>query len=160
MTNSQESRLKEILKSQQLNTAEIKINRNLIRQMTKDLAQVNVTLTEITHHTQILFTLASFQVSISQLRHRINIIRDSLFGLQMNLDVLYHHFSAIVNNKLTPEMILPAQLLKILQEVKEDIRDHPKLSLPEELTSILIYKYYKIMKFEVTMEQDIMLGIL
>ena len=42
--------------------------------MTKDLAQVNVTLTEITQHTEILFTLASFQVSISQLRHQINII--------------------------------------------------------------------------------------
>ena len=143
----QESRLKEILKSQQLNAADIKINRNLIRQMTKELAQVNVTLTEITYHTEILFTLASFQVTISQLRHLINIIRDSLFGLQMNLDILYHHFSAMVNNKLTPEMIPPAQLLEILQEVKEDIRDHPKLSLPEELTDTLIYKYYKIIKF-------------
>ena len=156
----QESRLKEILKSQQLNAADIKINRNLIRQMTKELAQVNVTLTEITYHTEILFTLASFQVTISQLRHRINIIRDSLFGLQMNLDILYHHFSAMVNNKLTPEMIPPAQLLEILQEVKEDIRDHPKLSLPEELTDTLIYKYYKIIKFEVTIERDVMLGVL
>ena len=82
----QESRLKEILKSQQLNSADIKINRNLIRQMVKELAQVNVTLTEVTQHTQILFTLASFQVSVSQLRHRLNIIRDALFGLQINLD--------------------------------------------------------------------------
>ena len=156
----QESRLKEILESQQLNAADIKINRNLIRQMTKELAQVNVTLTEISQHTQILFTLASFQVSISQLRHRINIIRDSLFGLQINLDILYHHFSAMVTNKLTPEMIPPSQLLEILKEVKEDIRDHPKLSLPEDLTEVLIYKYYKIIKFEVTIENDFMLGVL
>ena len=156
----QESRLKEILKSQQLNSADIKINRNLIRQMTKDLAQVNVTLTEITQHTEILFTLASFQVSISQLRHRINIIRDALFGLQINLDILYHHFSAMVNNKLSPEMIPPAQLLTILMEVKEDIRDHPKLSLPEEISRDSVYKYYKIMKLEVTMERELMLGVL
>ena len=54
----QESWLKDILKSQQFNSADIKINHNLIRQMTKDLAQVNVTLTEITQHTEILFTLA------------------------------------------------------------------------------------------------------
>ena len=156
----QESRLKEILKSQQLNSADIKINRNLVRQMTKDVAQVNVTLSEITQHTEILFTLASFQVSISQLRHRINIIRDALFGLQTNLDILYHHFAAMVDNKLTPEMISPAQLLHILTEIKTDIHDHPKLSLLEELTSNSVYKYYKIMKFEVTMESELMLGIL
>ena len=128
--------------------------------MTKELAQVNVTLTQITFDTEILFTLANFQVSISQLRHRVNIIRDTLFGLQINLDILYHHFSVMVDSKLTPEMISPVHLLTILKEVKEDIRDHPRLSLPEELTELSIYKYYKIIKFEVTMEQEIMLGIL
>ena len=156
----QESRLKDILKSQQLNSADIKINRDLLHQMTKELAQVNVTLTEMTFNTEILFTLANFQVSISQLRHRVNIIRDALFGLQMNLDILYHHFSAMVDNKLTPEMISPVHLLTILKEVKEDIRDHPRLSLPEELTDLSIYKYYKMIKFEVTMEQEMMLGIM
>ena len=128
--------------------------------MTKELAQVNVTLMQITFDTEILFTLANFQVSISQLRHRVNIIRDTLFGLQINLDILYHHFSAMVDSKLTPEMISPVHLLTILKEVKEDIRDHPRLSLPEELTELSIYKYYKIIKFEVKMEQEIMLGIL
>ena len=65
----QESRLKDILKSQQLNSGEIKINRDLLHQMTKELAQLNTTLTQITFETEILFTLANFQVSISQLRH-------------------------------------------------------------------------------------------
>ena len=40
-------------------------------------------------------------------------------------------------------MIPPSQLLEILKEVKEDIRDHPKLSLPEDLTEVLIHKYYE-----------------
>ena len=66
--------------------------------MTKELAQVNVTLMQIMFDTEILFTLANFQVSISQLRHRVNIIRDALFGLQINLDILYHHFSAMVDS--------------------------------------------------------------
>ena len=123
MTNDdlQEKRLKEILKAQQLNAGEIKINRDLLRQMTKDLTQINVTLDEITFHTNILFTLAKFQVSISQLRHRVNVIRDAIFGLQMNLDILYHHFSAMVNSKLSPEMISPRNLLTILSSVQDDI---------------------------------------
>ena len=107
-----------------------------------------------------LFSLASFQVSISQLHHRVSVICDALFGLQINLDILYHHFSAMVNNKLSPEMISPKNLLVILQQVKDDIWDHPRLSLPEDLTERSIYNYYRMVKFEVTMEQKLMLGVL
>ena len=120
-----EKRLKDILKSQQINVGKIKINRDLLRQVKKELAQINVTLNKITFNTQMLFSLASFQVSASQLRHRVSIIRDTLFGLQMNLDILYHHYSAMVDNKLTPEMILPKNLYDILQDVQNEIRDHP-----------------------------------
>ena len=155
-----EKHLKDILKSQQINAGEIKINRDLLRQVKKELAQINVTLHEITFNTQMLFSLASFQVSASQLRHRVSIIRDSLFSLQMNLDILYHHFSVMVDNKLTPEMISPKNLYTILQDVQNEIRDHPRLSLPEELSHNTIYKFYKVVRFEVTMEQKLMLGVL
>ena len=57
-------------------------------------------------------------------------------------------------------MISPTQLSAILQEVQEEIRDHPWLSLPEDLTGTSIYKYYKLIKFQITMEQAMMLGIL
>ena len=107
-----------------------------------------------------LHSTRSFQVSASQLRHRVSIIRDALFGLQMNLDILYHHYSAMVDNKLTPEMISPKNLYDILQDVQNEIRDHPRLSLPEELSQNTIYKFYKIVRFEVTMEQKLMLGVL
>ena len=150
-----EKRLKDILKSQQINTGEIKINRDLLRQVKKELAQINVTLNEITFNTQMLFSLASFQVSVSQLRHRVSIIRDALFGLQMNLDILYHHYSEMVDNKLTPEMILPKNLYDILQDVQNEIRDHPQLSLLEELSHNTIYKFYKVVRYEVTMEENL-----
>ena len=128
--------------------------------MTQELAQVNATLSEITFYTKILFTLTNFQVSVSQLRHRVNIIRDALTGLQINLDILYHHFSVLVDSKLTPDMIPPTQLMTILNEVKEDIRGHPRLVLPEEPTDLSVYKYYKMIKFQVTMEQELMLGVM
>ena len=128
----QETQLKDIIKSQQLNMAEIKLNRDLLCQMTQELAQVNVILSEITFYTNTLFTLANFQVSVSQLRHRVNIIRDALTGLQINLDILYHHFSALVDSKLTPE----------------------------SKTDLSVYRYYKMIKFQVTMEQELMLGVM
>ena len=120
-----EKHLKDILKSQQINAGEIKINHDLLRQVKKELAQFNITLNEITFNTQMLFSLASFQVSASQLRHRVSIIQDALFGLQMNLDILYHHYSVMVDNKLTLEMISPKNLYDILQDVQNEIRDHP-----------------------------------
>ena len=70
----QEKCLKDILKSQQINVGEIQINRDLLHQVTKELAQVNVTLNDITFNTQMLFSLASFQVSVSQLRNRVSTI--------------------------------------------------------------------------------------
>ena len=120
-----EKRLKDILKSQQINAGEIKINHDLLKQVKKEMAQINVTLNEITFNTQMLFSLESFQVSASQLRHRVSIIRDALFGLQMNLDILYHNYSVMVDNKLTLEMISPKNLYDILQDVQNEIRDHP-----------------------------------
>ena len=44
--------LKDILKSQQINVGEIKINHDLFRQVKKELAQINVTLNKITFNTQ------------------------------------------------------------------------------------------------------------
>ena len=120
-----EKRLKDMLKSQQINAEEIKINHDLLRQVKKEMAQINSTLNEVTFNTQMLFSLASFQVSTSQLRHRVSIIRDALFGLRMNLDILYHHYSAMVDNKLTPEMISPKNLYDIVQDVQNEIQDHP-----------------------------------
>ena len=66
----------------------------------------------------------------------------------------------MVDNKLTPEMISPKNLYDILQNVQNEIRDHPRLSLPEELSQDTIYKFYKTLRFEVTMEQKLMLGVL
>ena len=48
----------------------------------------------------------------------------------------------------------------ILQDVQNEIRDHPQLSLPEELSHNTIYKFYKVVRFEVTVEQKLMLGVL
>ena len=63
----QEQQLKEILKSQQINAGEIRINRDLLRQVMLNLTQVNVTLEEITFNTHVLFALANFQILINQL---------------------------------------------------------------------------------------------
>ena len=78
----------------------------------------------------------------------------------MNLDILYHHFSAMVDNKLSPEMISPKNLYTVLQEVQNEIQDHSQLSLPEELSHNNSYKFYKVVRFKVTMEQKLMLGVL
>ena len=90
----QERQLQELLKSQKPNTDEIQINRNLLRRLTKDLAQLNATLNDVSFRVTILFTMANFQVSINQIKHQLTIIWDALFGLQISLDILYNPYSA------------------------------------------------------------------
>ena len=107
---------------------EIQINRNLLKRLTQDLAQLNATLSDLSFGVTVLFTMTNFQVSLNQLKHRLIIVRDSLFGLQISLDILYNHYSTLVSKKLTPEIVTVASLLQILQQVEQSIRDHPKLS--------------------------------
>ena len=96
----QERQLQELLKSQKLNTDEIQINRNLLRRLAGDLAQLNATLNDVSFGVTILFTMANFQVSINQVKHWLTIIRDALFRLQISLDILYNQYSALVSKKL------------------------------------------------------------
>ena len=107
----QEKQLQELLKSQKLTTDEIQINRNLLRHLTKDLAQLNATSNDVSFGVTILFTMANFQVSINQIKHRLMIIQDALFGLQISLDILYNQYSALVSKKLMPEIVTGNALL-------------------------------------------------
>ena len=58
----QEKQLQELLKSQKLNTDEIQINRNLLKRLTQDLAQINATLSDLSFGVSVLFTMTNFQV--------------------------------------------------------------------------------------------------
>ena len=58
----QEKKLQELLKSQKLNTDEIQINRNLLKRLTQDLAQLNATLSDLSFGVTMLFTMMNFQV--------------------------------------------------------------------------------------------------
>ena len=156
---SQGKQLQELLKSQKLNTDEIQINRNLLRCLTKDLAQLNATLNDVSFGEMILFTMANFQVSINQIKHQLMIIWDALFGLQISLDILYNQYSALVSKKLMPEIVAANALLQILQDVEHSILDHPKLSLPIELSSKTVYQYYSLMQFEITIMRQYVMGV-
>ena len=156
----QEKQLQELLKSQKLNTDEIQINRNLLRHLTKDLTQLKATLNDVSFRVTILFIMANFQVSINQIKHQLTIILDALFGLQISLEILYNQYSALVSKKLTLEIITANALLQILQDVEHSILDHPKLSLPIELSSKTVYQYYSLTRFEITVMRQYVMGVL
>ena len=88
--------------------------------------------------------MAYFEVSTNQIKHQLMIIWDALFGLQISLDILYNQYSALVSKKLMPEIVTANALLQILQDVEHSIPDHPKLSLPIELSSKTVYQYYSL----------------
>ena len=104
--------------------------------------------------------MANFQVSLNQMQHRLSLIRDALFGLQINLDILYNQYSALVNKRLTPEIVTTSQLLQILQKVKVDITNHPKLRLPVELNENDVYHYYSLSKFEIVAMKQYVMGVM
>ena len=66
----------------------------------------------------------------------------------------------MVSKKLTPEIITANALLRILQDVGHSILDHPKLSLPIELSSKTVYQYYSLTRFEITIMRQYVIGVL
>ena len=117
------------------------ISRKLIRKLTGISYKLNNSVVHINQEIRILMVQINFQLKISQIHHRINLIRDVLFGLNFDLENLYELFDGLSTLTLTPRMITSRDLINLLQMVQEEIRSHTKLKLPILVTNQTIYKY-------------------
>ena len=142
-----QEQIEQVFKASNLNQKEIMISRKLIRKLMGISYKLNNLVVHINREMRILMVQINFQLTIFQIHHRINLIRDVLFGLNIDLENLYELFDGLSTLTLTPRMITPRDLINLLQMVQEEIRSHPKLKLPIQVTNQTIYKYYRILKF-------------
>ena len=112
---------------------------------------MNELLQEISFDIQVLCSLADFQASLQQLKYGCNLIQDSLFSLQISLDILYNHNSGMRNQKLIPQLINPVTFSRILYNVSN-------VSTTSEKHNI--YRYYELIKFKTVPNNDYLMGLL
>ena len=125
-------------------------NRKLLKDLTKDMIQINFTVAQLEHQSQQLHASVNFLNFMMAVRHKIAVMRDSIFAIQQNLNHLGTH-------KLIPEMLTPYDLLALLRTVVRDLRSHPKLKLQVEPTKDEIYQYYQIMSASAVMYDEMLL---
>ena len=158
--NLQQDQIKQLLKMNQLTAVETSRNRKLLKDLTKDMIQINFTVAQLEYQSQQLHASVNFINFMMSVRHKIAVIRDSTFAIQQNLNHLYIYLNTLSTHKLIPEMLTPYDLLALLKTVVRDLRSHPKLKLPVEPTKNEIYQYYQIMSASAVMYDEMLLCIL
>ena len=158
--NLQQDQIKQLLKMNQLTAVETSRNRKLLKDLTKDMIQINFTVAQLEYQSQQLHASVNFLNFMMSVRHKIAVIRDSTFAIQQNLNHLYIYFNTLSTHKLIPKMLTPYDLLALMKTVVRDLRSHPKLKLPVEPTKNEIYQYYQIMSASAVMYDEMLLCIL
>ena len=158
--NLQQDQIKQLLKMNQLTTVETSRNRKLLKDLTKDMIQINFTVAQLEYQSQQLHASVNFLNFMMSVRHKIAVIRDSTFAIQQNLNHLYIYLNTLSTHKLIPKMLTPYDLLALLKTVVSDLRSHPKLKLPVEPTKNEIYQYYQIMSASAVIYDEMLLCIL
>ena len=158
--NLQQDQIKQLLKMNQLTAVETTRNQKLLKDLTKDMIQINFTVAQLEYQSQQLHASVNFLNFMMSARHKIAVIRDSTFAIQQNLNHLYIYLNTLSTHKLIPEMLTPYDLLALLKTVVRDLRSHPKLKLPVEPTKNEIYQYYQIMSASAVIYDEMLLCIL
>ena len=122
--NLQQDQIKQLLKMSQLTVVETLKNRKLLKDLTKDMIQINFTVARLEYQSQQLYASVNFLNFMMTVRHKIAVIRDSTFAIQQNLNHLYIYLNTLGTHKLIPEMLTPYDLLALLETVVKDLRSH------------------------------------
>ena len=98
--NLQQDQIKQLLKMNQLTAVETLKNRKLLKDLTKDMIQINFTVAQLEYQSQLLYTSVNFLNFMMTVRHKIAVMRDSTFAIQQNLDHLYIYLNTLGTHKL------------------------------------------------------------
>ena len=143
----------------------------------QDLAHhLNLTATRVQIHDKMLYNI---QVRLSKMDHTIKIMQDmiqfnwlannmildahvvinrlitGLIVLKNNVERIYRYLNVIASKEINPVMIPPPPLREMLAEVKEEMKQNPRLELPYDPQNE-IYKFYEVIKFTPIVIEDVL----
>ena len=147
----------------------------------QDLAHhLNLTSARVQIHDKMLYNI---QVRLSKMDHTIKIMQDmiqfnwlvnnmildahvvinrlitGLIVLKNNVERIYRYLNVIASKEINPVMIPPPPLREMLAEVKEEMKQNPRLELPYDPQKE-IYKFYEVIKITPIVIEDVLSLIL
>ena len=94
------------------------------------------------------------------------LLRDASFTLSrlltgltaatQNTEAVYNHLRVMGTHKLNPTVVPVPQLIQMLEEVQEDIKGSPRLTLPIDPRSDKVERYYDIIRVTPHITQDLL----
>ena len=144
--NLQQQQIKDIFKLINLTRIKASQNRKVLRQLDLKLIQLNHSLHTLEFHISRLPVDRIFVMSILQICSHLCILLVGIIQLNRDLDAAYKYMTTLSSNRLSPTIISPSDLRKLLSEVDIDLIGHPKLGLPTSCDGKNICTYNKLLK--------------
>ena len=69
-----------------------------------------------------------------------------IIQLNKDLDAVFKYMTTLSTNTLSPMIISPSDLRKLLAGIERDIIGHPKLGLPTSYDGKNIWTYYELLR--------------
>jgi hypothetical protein len=101
----------------------------------------------------------NFVLAMLQICNRLDSLRDGLDNLRKDLDHIQEYMTSLATHKVTPNLISPYDLRKILSDVEEKLKANPRLTLPTSQQTD-IWSYYQFLKIEAFVQSDMLIVIL
>ena len=86
-------------------------------------------------------------------------LNNGIISLQENVDKIYEYLRTMASHEVNPLVLPPEALRKVLQSIKEEMRQNPRLQLPYD-PDVDIWSYYSIMRVSPVILDDFLLVIL
>ena len=118
----QQDQIKQLLKMNQLTMVETAKNRKLLKDLMKNMIQLNFTVNQLEYQAKQLYASVNLINFMLAVRHKLATIRDSTFAIQQDLNHLYMYLNTLSVMKLIPEMLTPNNLHALLDVVIEDLK--------------------------------------
>ena len=94
----------------QLTMVETTRNRKVLKDLTKNIIQLNFTVNRLEYQAKQLYASVNFINFMLAARHKLATIRDSTFVIKQDLDHLCMYLNTLRVKKLIPEMLTPYNL--------------------------------------------------
>ena len=149
----QEKQIIELTHYLNITYGHIQANRQVINEINLKVATLNKSLMAIIGEMKFIkFTVAK----VTDMRMTLAQLSLGIMSLQENVNAIYEVLST---RRVNPLIIPPGSLQLVLAQAKEDMKQNPKLSLPED-PNVNIWNYYLIMKVTPIIMENFLLVIL
>ena len=99
-------------------------------------------------------------MSILQIHSHLSILHVGILQLNKDLEAVYKYMTTLSSNTLSPMIISPSDLRRLLTEVETDLTGLPKLGLPISFDGKNIWTYYKLLRILSMVYQDALFVII